>query len=182
MRTIITSRCPVTDRLKSEGGTTLIETLVATLILIVAMAGLLSVGSIATSVTENEGNLGARVTEHAQDKIEQLLALRFADASSDTTVFPVANTGGTGLAIGGSSDPSAPAAGYVDYLNKDGSAACSPCTGLTVPATWSYKRVWQISGPSTNLKQITVTATVALSVGSALRATATVTALKSFPF
>ena len=47
--------------------------------------------------------------------------------------------------------------------DKDGNVLCSvasPCTAAP-PANWYYKRVWQVSTPSANLKQITVTATVA---------------------
>ena len=57
--------------------------------LLVALVGLLSMASLATAITENQGHLGARTTEYAQDKMEQLLELTYGDAQSDTTVFPV---------------------------------------------------------------------------------------------
>ena len=166
--------------LSSERGTSLIETSIAMGILLVVTAGLLSMAALATSYTENQGHLGARTTEYAQDKMEQLLALAYGDATSDTAVFPATTTGGTGLAVGGSSDPAVVVAGYVDWLNIDGDL--QPSVGTTAPSDWFYKRVWQISSPATNLKQITVTTIVAHSVARAQIPQSTVAALKTFPF
>lgn len=167
-------------RLRSETGLSLIETAVALSLQMVLLAGLLGVGSVATVITENQGHLAARTTEYAQDKMEQLLALTYGDATSNTAVFPVTAAGGTGLAIGGSSNPASPAAGYVDYLDQNGNLLAA--VGTTAPAGWYYKRVWQISLPAANLKQITVTATVAWSVGKSIIPQSTVTSLKSSPF
>jgi len=167
-------------RLKSEAGTTLIETMVATAILLILMAGLLGMAAIATSITENQGHLSARTTEYAVDKMEQLLDLTYGDTQSNTTVFPSTNSAGTGLAVGGSSDPAAPVVGYADYLDSNGNMLCTvaaPCAGP--PLTWYYKRVWQISIPSANLKQITVTTIVKRAVGGAMVSRATVSALKT---
>ena len=61
------------------------------------MTGLLSMAALATIYTENHGHLEARTTEYAQDKMEQLLALVYTDAVTNTVVFPAATTGGTGL-------------------------------------------------------------------------------------
>jgi hypothetical protein len=57
-----------------------------------------------------------------------------------------------------------------------------PCAGVAAPVGWYYERVWQITSPSVNLKQITVTATVATSVAKAIIPKSTVSALKSSPF
>ena len=165
----------------SEQGTTLIETTIATAILLVTLVGLMSIMSVAAALTENEGHLAARTAEYAQDKMEQLIALAYTDAISDTTVIPTANAGGTGLVIGGSSNPAAPVAKYFDYLKADGTPMC-PCAGIAAPAGWYYQRVWQITSPAPNLKQITVTAVVSTSVGKAILPKSTVTALKSSPF
>jgi hypothetical protein len=169
------------DRFGAENGTTLIETAIATGILMVVMAGLLGMAALATSLTENQGHLGARTTEYAVDKMEQLLDLTYGDAQSDTTVFPSVTTGGVGLTPGGSSNPAAPAVGYTDYLDQAGNVLCSslnPCTAAP-PANWFYKRVWQISVPSANLKQITVTAIVAVSIARAQISQSTVSAFKT---
>jgi hypothetical protein len=168
-------------RLAGERGTTLIETTVATAMLLVVMAGLMGISSIATSTTENQGHLGARTTEYAVDKMEQLLELTYGDAQSNTTVFPSVNTGGTGLSVGGTVVTGTPAVGYADYLDQSGNILCtvaSPCTA-TPPADWYYKRVWQISTPVANLKQITVTAIVRTSVARAQLSESTVSAYKT---
>lgn len=166
---------------QSETGISLLETMIATGILVVVTLGLLPIGVFATSTTENQGHLQARAAQYAQDKMEQLLALAYGDSTSDTTVFPAASSGGTGLAIGGSTDPANPVAGYVDYLDDNGNLL--PMAGTAPPAGWFYERVWQVSQAGTHLKQIVVTATVAHSMGNAGETPrATLVSLKTFPF
>jgi hypothetical protein len=171
------------QHLTSEEGTTLIETAIATALLLVVMAGLMGMAALASSITENQGHLGARTTEYAGDKMEQLLELTYGDAQSNTTVFPSVDTGGTGLAFGGSATAATPVVGYTDYLDASGNVLCTiatPCTA-TPPATWYYKRVWQIAAPagSTNLKLLTVTATVRTSVANAMISSSTAAAYKT---
>ena len=164
---------------RSERGTTLIETVIATALLLVVMVGLLSMAALATVYTENHGHLEARTTEYAQDKMEQLLALVYTDTLSDTTHFPAVATGGTGLTVGGSVDTANPINGYVDWLEQDGDLLFG---GTTPPTNWFYQRVWQISQLSPGVIQITVTATVKSSVADALRPRSTVVALKASQF
>jgi len=178
------------NRLESETGTTLVETSIALAILLVMMAGLMSMAAVATSTTENQGHLAARTTEYAVDKMEQLMELTYGDAQSDTTVFPSVNNGGTGLAVGGSVNPAAPVVGYADYLDQNGNVLCAtgnPCTAAP-PANWFYKRVWRVSDcgvagqcstVSPNLKQMTVTAIVARSVAGAKVSQSTISAYKT---
>jgi len=166
---------------RGESGFTLLETVFALSLLLIVALGLLPLGVIATTTTENQGHLMARTTEYAQDKMEQLLALAYGDTTSDTRVFPATSTGGTGLAIGGSSDPSAPVALYVDYLDVNGSLL--PSSGTTAPANWYYKRVWKIENGGTNLKRITVAAITKSAAGSTGRVPqATLASIKTFPF
>jgi hypothetical protein len=178
---------PVIARLSGEDGTSLIEVIIASAILVTLMAGLMSLAGLAMNTTENQGDLAARTTEYAQDKMEQLLALSYGDSTSDTTVFP-AGSSGTGLAVGGSSDTTAPVAKYVDYLDQNGhlcgiaAAACVAPVGTTPPAGWFYQRAWAISQPATNLKQVTVTATIAFGFGGGNKAVAVLTVLKTSPF
>jgi hypothetical protein len=178
----------VKPRLSGQDGTTIIEVVIASAILVTLMAGLMSLAGLAISTTENQGHLAARTTEYAQDKMEQLLALAYGDTVSDTTVFPATNSGGTGLAVGGSSNTSTPVAKYVDYLDQSGnlcgslSAACIAPSGTTPPTGWFYQRVWAVSQAGTNLKQVTVTATIARGFGGANKAVSVLTVLKTDPF
>jgi hypothetical protein len=174
-------RRTIRQRLTSETGMSLIEVTIACALLLVVMAGLMGMAALAMSITENQGHLGARTTEYAVDKMEQMLELTYGDAQSNTTVFPSLNTGGSGLAVGGSSDPAAPVVGYADYLDQSGNVLCTvalPCTA-TPPATWYYKRVWQVSILSPNLKQIRTTAIVKTSAAGAQLSRSTVSAFKT---
>jgi hypothetical protein len=178
----------------AEAGTTLIEVVVASAILVTLMAGLMSMAGLAISTTENQGHLAARTTEYAQDKMEQLLALQYGDVTSDTRNFPATNTGGTGLAVGGSYNVDSPVASYVDYLDANGNlcgstgAACAAPSGTTAPSGWFYKRVWKIDDQSSDatiaahLKRITVAAATSRGFGATTRATSYLTVLKTDPF
>jgi type II secretory pathway pseudopilin PulG len=180
---------------RSQAGMTLIETVIALAILFIVAAGIMTTGYISTATTENQGNLQARTTEYAQDKMEQLIGLAYGDTGTDTTVFPSCGpatlnppscTTGTGLTIGGSSDPSAPVTtpgnGYVDYLCVDGNpVGIGGCTA----GNWFYIRVWQISQWAAGIKQITVTTKVrfgAVSTGAGTAPQSTLSSLKSSPF
>ena len=165
-----------------QAGFSLLEVMFALSILLIVAVSLVPLGVVATTTTENQGHLDARVTEYAQDKLEQLLALAYSDQLTDTRVFPAAAVGGSGLAIGGNSDPVAAGVDkYVDYLDINGTLL--PAPGGTPPGNWYYKRVWQVTIPSPSLKQVTVTATVKSAVGSIGRIPrSTVTSLKTFPF
>jgi hypothetical protein len=138
-------------------------------------------GLVATKTTENQGHLMARTTEYAQDKLEQLLALAYGDVITDTRVFPAAAAGGTGLAIGGSTNTAAPAAGYVDYLDINGNVLPA---GNAPPANWFYVRAWQVTSPRANLKQVRVVSQVRVAAlgGSGRIPQSSVSALKTFPF
>jgi hypothetical protein len=167
----------------SASGFSLLETVFALSLLMVVAIGLLPLGVVATTTTENQGHLMARTTEYAQDKMEQLLALSFNDVTSDTRLFPATDTGGTGLAIGGSAVAASPAANYVDYLDVNGSLMAS--SGTTAPTDWYYKRVWSVAyvSGSTTMTKIVVTATTRSAVGSTGRTpTATVSSVKTYPF
>ena len=178
---------------KPQAGLTVMETMIALAMLLIVAAGVMGLAAVAVSTTETQGHLAARTAEYAQDKMEQLLALKFCDGvpGTDTTVFPaVVSATGTGLAgctnltaaiptatAGGSLSTTAPTAGYVDYLDASGNRA-------TAAGQWEYVRVWQITVPagSTGLKQITVLTQANHSVGNLAAPQSTVVALKTFPF
>ena len=163
---------------KSQAGMSLVETMIALGLLLVVAAGVLSLGGIALATTENQGHLAARTAEYAQDKMEQLLVLRYLDIQTDTTVFPSVITGaGTGLTPGGSLNPNAPVAGYSDYLDTFGNV-------VGAGANWEYIRVWQITeNAAQNLKTVSVLSRVRAGVGQPqLLPQSTIVAQKSFPF
>lgn len=180
-----------------ESGMALIETIIALGVLLTVATGVMALAAISMKTTENQGHLQARTAEYAQDKMEQLLGLAYCDATSDTTILPASNAGGTGLAgcapplvnpqtgtggVGGSSDPANPVAGYVDYLDASGNLIAA---AGGAPAGWYYKRVWQVALPAgtTNLKQVTVTVQTISEIGAGgALPRATVTALKTYPF
>jgi hypothetical protein len=170
---------------------TMIETMIALAMLLIVATGVMGIAAVSLSTTETQGHLAARTAEYAQDKMEQLLALKFCDgdtsgtAGTDTTVFPAVVGHGTGLAgcsnmsLGtaqGGGSLTAPTDGYVDYLDASGNLVAS--TG-----NWEYIRVWQIVAVGTSMKQVSVKARVRYSIGSNGRLPeATVVALKTFPF
>jgi hypothetical protein len=139
----------------------------------------MSMFAVAVTQNANQGEFGTRTTEYAQDKMEQLLVLAYGDETSDTRVFPAIESGGTGLKVGGSDNPNAPIAGYVDYLDARGNLMPS---ASGVPANWFYIRAWEIKVVTATLKEVRVTTTVARSIGRTQRPAATLVTLKTFPF
>jgi type II secretory pathway pseudopilin PulG len=162
---------------KSQAGISLIETMIALALLLIAAAGIMTMATVAMSTTENQGHLAARTAEYAQDKMEQLLALQYPDIQTDTTVFPSAITGnGTGLKVGGGLNTNAPVVGYSDYVDASGNPV--PAGG-----NWWYVRVWQITQATPTMIQISVQTQVRFGVGqTGLLPRSTVTCLKSSPF
>lgn len=181
---------------KAQAGLTVMETMIALAMLVIVATGVMGLAAVAVSTTETQGHLAARTAEYSQDKMEQLLALKFCDggtdgkSGTDTTVFPaVTNPPGTGLAgcsdmvngvplAGGGLSLTAPTAGFVDYLDANGNLVGSA-------ANWEYIRVWQVTVPagSTGLKQISVLTQARRAVGGGLiLPQSTVVALKTFPF
>ena len=142
-----------------ESGISLIETMIAMVVLAVGMLSTMSLFSLAVAQNSDKGDRATRTTEYAQDKMEQLLALSFTDSASDTTVSPTAATGGTGLGgvmaggtTVGSVPPAAEVSNYVDYLTANG-VVQTTSTGA------AYCRQWSITtNAGGNLKTITVVA------------------------
>lgn len=172
------------NKVRSERGITLIETMVAAAILIIVTAGLLPVFVFGFQMTNQQGDVATRTTEYAQDKMEQLLSLSaknissegFADGWTDTTVFPSVTDGSTGctntgtgicglggtMAVSstmGSVPPAAPVLYYADYLDVNGNL-------LTSSAGAYYTRQWSITTDSTGtLKTITIVVTSSQAAG-----------------
>jgi hypothetical protein len=160
-------------------GTSLVETMFAVMISLIAIVTLGSAIIQATVANKNQGNEMTRATVYAQDKTEHLLSLNFFNCTKSNSLQPsgcsttgLAASGWTqGLLSGGSLGPlqfdcpaSGSTVGYVDYLDVAGSqmtgTACTTLaspSGATLPA---YVRQWQVQDiiPSTGpaLKQVTV--------------------------
>lgn len=165
--------------LADERGLSILETVFATSLILVVALGVLPLGVLAVNTTENQGHLMARTAEYAQDKMEQLLALAFDNATADTGQVITQSSGGSGLTPGGGIDVDHPVNLYVDYLDVDGKVV----TGAEAARNWYYKRVWQVTSVSTTLKRVTVVATTRNSLGGIGRIPrATMTSLKTFPF
>jgi len=142
---------------RNQRGSSLIETTVALLILMVGVMGGMGLISFAVTQNWNQGDRSTRTTEYAQDKMEQLLALNFTDGASNTTVYPTASTGGSGLGgtmsgsttVGGVVSGS-PVSQYVDYIDSSGNLQTTSTNAL-------YIRQWSITtNAGANLKTVTV--------------------------
>lgn len=168
---------------------TLVETMLAVLIAFIAMA---SVGAVVFSsmvANKNQGTETTRLTALAQEKIEQLVRLNYADTTTNTTLIT-----DTGWAIGLTSNvstdltqltdcPSAgsPNIGYVDFLDNNAQPLSGAC-GTAIAGGFGYVRRWKITAVSgvAGLKQISVVvyALNAVQAGGA-KPTASLTTLKS---
>jgi prepilin-type N-terminal cleavage/methylation domain-containing protein len=133
---------------KNESGMTLVESLIAILILSVGLLTMAQVLAFSIIASKTHGRDAGKTTAAAQEKMEELVGLRFADTTTDITVSPSTPAGGTGLTAGGSVYPSDPVQGYSDYVNSTGAR--------TTAANSAYTRQWQISNDSATLKTITV--------------------------
>jgi type II secretory pathway pseudopilin PulG len=138
-----------------ESGFSLIETMVATLLLLTGVVSTAHLFVIAT-----QSNIAAQRTTYAatlaQEKMEQLRSLAWGfdevglpinDYESDVTVYPTTAAGGVGLSPSPNSALSANLSGYVDYLDRTGTSLGG---GTDVPANTVYVRRWSIEPLPTN--------------------------------
>jgi prepilin-type N-terminal cleavage/methylation domain-containing protein len=140
-------------RSAGEGGFSLLEVLVASTIMAVALTTLAQLFVMSTNA-----NTGAKTTTYAavlaQQKMEQLrglawgfdtLGLPVTDISTDISVVPEQPIGGTGLAPGGSLGQNI--RGYCDFIDKNG---VSLGTGTTPTGAAVYIRRWTVEPLPTN--------------------------------
>jgi type II secretory pathway pseudopilin PulG len=143
----------MTKRISEESGFTLVESLIA---IIVLLAGLLSMAQVlayTVIASKTHGHDSATTTSMAQDKMEELINLRFNDKTTNLTVNAPYPTTGKGLTAGGSIPPNNPVAGYADYLNRAGQRT-------TVTSQIAFTRQWQITNDASGLlKTIAVNVT-----------------------
>lgn len=165
---------------RSERGSSLIEMMIAAVVLLLGIVPLMGVFGVAVAQNGSYVDMATRTGFYAQDKMEQLMALGFADATSDTTAYPTAAVGGTGLGgtmagntTAGSVNPTAPVASYVDYLTFKGVLQ-------TAAAGATYRRQWSVSTDATgNLKTITVLVTMVGYSGPGAAPSTTLVCMKS---
>ena len=176
MKTIalINKDASIRQRLRDERGATLIETMCAIVILTIGSLGVIGLLSIAVTQNWNQGDRATRVTEYAQDKMEQLLALNFSDGTSNTATYPTQSTGGAGLGglmagsttVGGVASGSV-VSGYVDYIDSSGNLETNSTGAL-------YVRQWSVTtNAAANLKTITVVVRALISSTNGVPAPAT---------
>ena len=142
-----------------QRGFSLLEAMIACLLMITCSAGLLALFGFAIKMNTSQGDEVTRTTEYAQDKMEQLMALsmvNFDDVLSDVTKYPTqpAASGATccGLAAGGNLNSTSPVTGYVDYVDQNGVYSTSSANAV-------YVRMWQITNDGlapTQVKTLTV--------------------------
>src|SRR5436190_4441281 len=134
---------------REGGGFSLLEVLVATTILAIALSALAQLFAIST-----KSNVSAKSTTFAallaQQKMEQLrgltwgfdpLGLPLTDTTTNITVVPEALTGGKGLTPSQTNTLAANTAGYCDFLDKSGNSLGD---GTVPPTSAIYIRRWSV--------------------------------------
>jgi prepilin-type N-terminal cleavage/methylation domain-containing protein len=150
-----TEMTPVVSAFRRTSGFSLVEVLVATAILSVALAALAPLFAMAT-----DANARAKATTFASvlasEKLEQLrgltwgfdpLGLPLSDTTTDLTVVPETPTGGTGLGPSPPGTLAANTSGYCDFLDASGRSLGG---GTTPPAGTVYIRRWSVEPLPTN--------------------------------
>jgi type II secretory pathway pseudopilin PulG len=133
----------------SASGFSLIEVLIATLLLATALVTLAQLFALSTHT-----NMSARNTTYtavlAQQKLEELRSLTWgfdtqglpiSDTSTNTAVSPETANGGTGLAPSPGGSLGANTDGYVDYVGATGDKLGG---GTLPPANTVYVRRWSV--------------------------------------
>jgi prepilin-type N-terminal cleavage/methylation domain-containing protein len=145
----------------SESGFSLIEVLVATGILAVALVSLAELFAISTKSNATAKNAGMTMIL-AEQKIEQLRGLLYGfdvsglpiqDTQTDLAVYPPAASGGKGLGPSTENTIQNSVDGYVDYISSTGASLGG---GTTVPAGTTYIRRWSVEPLPTNPNNVTV--------------------------
>lgn len=139
---------------KNEHGFSILEAMVASMIMIVGIGGLMALFAVAAAKNAGQGNQATRCTEYAQDKMEQLMALSYTDTTSQVVGSNTSPTGGVGLSAGGSVTPASPASNYVDYVNMSDTTHPDGISGTASGA--QYMREWLISPPNNGVITLTV--------------------------
>ncbi len=169
---------------KHERGMSLLETLVAAAVMLVGIGGVMSLFMVAAIKNQSQGSQATRCTEYAQDKLEQLMALSYTnaltDTYSDTTQIPTSTVSTcttpvcTGLANGGNT--TTPTTGYMDYVTEG--TGVGAAIYATKQSNSNYQRLWSIAQTG-SVKTITVTVTALGSVDKGLAPSTTLASQKT---
>jgi|SRR5688572_12970522 hypothetical protein len=174
---------------QGEEGVSLVEALIAALIMTTGVVTMAQLFAVATST-----NAASRRTTLAmvlaEQKLEQLRALTWAydaagvpveDLTTDTSTIPE-SSGGTGLQLSPSSSLLQNTAGFVDHVDGNGRIVGN---GTQIPLLAVYTRRWSIervsaSPDSALIIQVLVTIPTAVATsGRGLRGDARVTTVKA---
>ena len=154
-RTVEQAGLAADDERAGEQGFSLVEVLLATTLLSVAIVSLAQLFAVSTRANTN-AKLTTFTTVLAQQKMEQLRSLTWGfdsqglpltDTSTNITAAVEAPTGGRGLtpspvgALGENTD------GYCDFLDRNGQSLGG---GTTPPANAIYVRRWSVEPLPTN--------------------------------
>jgi type II secretory pathway pseudopilin PulG len=152
-----------------ESGFSLIETIVATMLLATALVGTAQLITVST-----RGNVAAQrstfATTLAQEKMEQLrglawgfdaLGLPVSDFGTNLSVDP-AGADGPGLSPSPGNALSSNVGGYVDYLDRTGAVLAG---GAAPPLDAAYVRRWSIEPLPTNPNNTLILQVLVFSVG-----------------
>ncbi len=132
---------------KRESGITLVETLIAIIVLLTGMMTLAQVLMLSVMASKTHGRDAGKATVIARDKMEELSALPIADVR---------------LADGGSLDPAAREEGYYDFVDQGGNVIQAGNIAGAAEASAAYTRYWSITdeeGLANGRKRIAVAVT-----------------------
>jgi hypothetical protein len=154
---------------RGEDGSMLVETLIATLILLSGLLAMAQVSVFSVMSSKSYGRDGSKTTAFAHSKIDELQSLNFTDITTNISqAYPFPATG-AGLTAGGSIPPTNPVDKYVDYVDSSGVR--------TTAGSARFVRQWQILDDAANVKRIIVSVT---STGSYHNGTPPSTTLVTF--
>jgi type II secretory pathway pseudopilin PulG len=140
---------------RAEAGFSLVETLVATTMLALALTALaeLLVISVKNNAVAKNGTFTSVLATQKMEQLRSLtygfdlLGLPISDTTTDTAVSPETPTGGKGLAPSSTNTLRASTDGYVDYLDPYGQSLGG---GTVIPDNTAYIRRWMIEPMPTN--------------------------------
>ncbi len=138
-----------------DRGTTLIETMIAIIVAFITMASIGYAVFRASLTNKNQGTEQTRMTVLAQEKMEELTRLDYADTTTNTTLITdtgwakgLTSGGGTNMITSSSDCSSTAFQGYVDLLDLNSQPINASCaTALASP--YGYIRRWQITDVGT---------------------------------